>query len=112
MAAKAKTKPKASKPKSTAKRKSPSKSKARPATKKPKQVSFWPTPRLIDDVEEGHFATVVEGEYKGRYGVFEGVSKFGKDSYPETVLFRTRDDDSLLIALPYKSLRRADPGGR
>lgn len=59
----------------------------------------------------GHFASVVKGEHKGRYGVVERVASFGSDGWPKTVAFRTRDDDSEMLTVKYDDLE-ADRAGK
>ncbi len=69
-------------------------------------------PRDDNDVIFGHFCRVTEGEHEGLYGVYEDNATLGDDGYPETVLVRTRDDDSRLITVPYSSIARDRAGRR
>lgn len=64
------------------------------------------------DVPVHSFARVTAGEHKGRYGVVDGVARYGGDGFPETVVFRTRDADDLRLEVPYKDLEPAEPGAR
>jgi len=66
--------------------------------------------RPLGEALEGQFAVVTKGEHERRYGVVEQV--YVKDNKPTDVLFRTRDDDNLLLTIPYDSLERSVAGKR
>lgn len=55
----------------------------------------------------GHFVDVTEGEFKGRYGTFWTVS--GDEKW---AVIRTRDDETDLINVEVKNLKRAHAGRR
>lgn len=86
---------------------------AQPAQGDPSPVNPGSTNVRSDaDVPVHSFARVTAGEHKGRYGVVDGVSSYGGDGFPETVVFRTRDSDDLRLEVPYKDLEPAEPGAR
>jgi hypothetical protein len=61
----------------------------------------------------GNFGRIVKGEHSGRYGVVEeGLDPDPKTGYPRKVRFRTRDDESEYLVVPYSDVRRAVAGGR
>lgn len=65
------------------------------------------------DALEGHFVYILSGEFEGRYAAFEKVLESDADGYPSLILVRTRDADSLLVAIPYGDVARTDyKGGR
>lgn len=69
-------------------------------------------PRDDDDVLTGSFADVVDGEHKGRYGVYTQTASTGEDGYPVTVVFRTRDDQDEVLIVRYEHLRPSQAGRR
>jgi hypothetical protein len=62
--------------------------------------------------QHGHFVRVVDGVHTGRYGVLEETVDFNEDGTPRDVIIRTRDDDSMLLAVKYEDLVAASAGGR
>lgn len=68
--------------------------------------------RSGEDALQGHFAVVTDGEYAGRYGVFEEVATADEDNRPVTVVFRTRDDRADRLIVNFDDLERAEAGGR
>ncbi len=70
------------------------------------------TPRDDDDVRVGGFATITDGEFAGRYVVYQRTVTSGADGYPDTVLVKTRDDRDEPLIVDYASLRPAPAGGR
>lgn len=65
-----------------------------------------------DQAVPGHFADVVDGKHKGRYGVVVEVASRDANGVVDEVVLRTRDDDSGRIVVRYKDLRPARAGKR
>lgn len=62
--------------------------------------------RSDDDVLEGHACEIVEGDYKGRKGVFLSVVRHDPQSgYPTQVLVRTQENEYEHLSVPYSSIR-------
>lgn len=65
-------------------------------------------PLSDDEARPGHFALVVDGEHKGRYGTIVGTYT----ERPDVVTFRTRDDRDEFLVVNYDDLRPDTAGKR
>lgn len=78
----------------------------------PNKVAKKPDPLDDTNTQEdgqavvGHFVKVIAGDHEGRYGVLIG------DAAGDTVIVRTRDDDSARIVVKYTDLAPALSGER
>jgi hypothetical protein len=64
-----------------------------------------------DEPRLGQFVKVIDGPYRGRYGVYInlGDEQYGR---PTTAIVRTRDDEDMGIVVQYAHLRPDVAGKR
>lgn len=93
----------------------------KPAAETPKTVKvvFSAQPVKVDgrnqrndnDALEGGFANVVDGKYKGKFGMFLYPTEYGSDGYPTKVWFRTRDAQAQEFVVDYADIRPSKRNG-
>jgi hypothetical protein len=64
------------------------------------------------DALTGHFVRVVDGDYEGRYGVLDSITKVDEQGFPLEGMVVTRDDDATTILVKYQDLARSEAGHR
>jgi hypothetical protein len=64
------------------------------------------------DALTGHFVRVVGGDFEGRYGVLDSITKVDDQGFPLEGLVVTRDDDATTISVKYQDLARSEAGHR
>lgn len=86
-----------------------------PVSARSKAGNRWQDQMARRDASEalqGHFANVVDGEHKGRYGVYDDNAELDDNGRPVTIIIETRDDATERIVVKYEDAKLARAGGR